>query len=319
MQIIILNENNISYDISKSTTTASRGTSKIKRGKSPLLYYSNSTSTFNLVLSGDVELNPGPGLPPPKCQTCEKTIKTNHNRVICTNCLDIKHAKCGNLSYQHTTQARLPRYYTCENCLYTELPFAKVHILNLSTTSFDETNITLTESSQDTHLEAIQRYSKYTTIAHLNVQSLISTIDEFNIMINKYKFDIIALTETWLKNNKYQQDYVNIEDYKSAFRNRENKKGGGVGLYIKDHLSFSVRHDLNKIEETIETLWIEVRGRNKNTSYLVDVIYQPSSVEAEKHNWLEIFDHLITEIYVKWEGPIILTGDFNINLFNETK
>ena len=44
--------------------------------------------------------------------------------------------------------------------------------------------------------------------------------------------------------------------------------GGGVGFYIKECMSFKVRHDLGKIDESIRILWIELRGRNKNTPIL---------------------------------------------------
>ena len=54
-------------------------------------------------------------------------------------------------------------------------------------------------------------------------------------MMNKYKFDIVALSEIWLKNNKTQLEYVQIDGYKSEFKNREPKSGGGVGFYIKEH------------------------------------------------------------------------------------
>ena len=73
--------------------------------------------------------------------------------------------------------------------------------------------------------------------------------------MNKYKFDIVALSKTWLKNNKTQLEYVQIDGYKSQFKNRESKSGGAVGFYI---MSFNVRHDLEKIDESIKVLWIEV-------------------------------------------------------------
>ena len=40
-------------------------------------------------------------------------------------------------------------------------------------------------------------------------------------MMNKYKFDIVALSETRLK-NKTQLEYVQIDGYKSEFKNRES-------------------------------------------------------------------------------------------------
>ena len=47
-------------------------------------------------------------------------------------------------------------------------------------------------------------------------------------------------------------------------------------------MSFNVRHDLKKIDELIEILWIEVQGRNNNTSVLIGAVYQPSLNETEK-------------------------------------
>ena len=53
-------------------------------------------------------------------------------------------------------------------------------------------------------------------------------------------------------------------------------------------MSFNVRHDLGKIDESIEILWIEVQGRNRRTPVFIGVVYQPSSNETEKLIWLEI-------------------------------
>ena len=95
--------------------------------------------------------------------------------------------------------------------------------------------------------------------------------------------------------------------------------GGGVGFYIKECMSFKVRHDVGKIDEPIKILWIELRGRNKNTPFLTGVVYQPSSNETEKLVWLEKFEHILSEVYTKWNGVIILAGDLNIDLLNGSK
>ena len=125
-------------------------------------------------------------------------------------------------------------------------------------------------------------------------------------MMNKYKFDIVALSETWLKNNKTQLEYVQIDGYKSEFKNRDSKSGGGVGFHIKEHMNFNLRHDVGKIDESIEILWTEAQGSNKNTPVLIRVVYEPSLCGFEK------FEPILTEIYVKWSGVIIIAGDFNI-------
>ena len=102
-------------------------------------------------------------------------------------------------------------------------------------------------------------------------------------------------------------------------KNKESKTGGGVGFYIKEHMSFKVRHDLTKIDESIEILRTELRDRNKTTPFLTGVVYQPSSNETEKLVWLEKFKHFLSEILTKWNGVIILSEDLNIDLLNWSK
>ena len=53
-------------------------------------------------------------------------------------------------------------------------------------------------------------------------------------MDNESKFNIITLSETCLKNGKHLLEYVNLPGYKFSYRNRDEKIGGGVGVYIKD-------------------------------------------------------------------------------------
>ena len=76
-------------------------------------------------------------------------------------------------------------------------------------------------------------YQKYTSIAHINCQSILSTIDEFAVTLKSYEFDITSLRETWLTNNQHQLDYVNIAGYKSIFQHRKDKTGAGIGFYIR--------------------------------------------------------------------------------------
>ena len=54
---------------------------KIKRSESRIVYYSNTVATDNVVLSGDIGTNPGPGLRSynkiPKCAVCCKGVGAN--------------------------------------------------------------------------------------------------------------------------------------------------------------------------------------------------------------------------------------------------
>ena len=115
---------------------------------------------------------------------------------------------------------------------------------------------------------------------------------------------------------KYQHNYVQINGYNAVFKNRANKRGGGVGLYLKEQLQYKVRNDLMRNYTTLEVLLVEIRGRNKNTPTLICVTYQPSSNESEKLEWLDKFEQLLGDIYTTWHGALVVTGDFNIDLLS---
>ena len=190
------------------------------------------------------------------------------------------------------------------------LPFFKTRDLNVSF----NTEIHDHSPATTTHLKKLNKNKINTSIAHLNVQALMSAFNEFPLM-----FDAIALSETWLQDCIYQQNYVQLNGCNAIFKNRTNKRGGGVGFYIKDQLEYKIRKDLTSKQEPLEVLLIEIRGRNKNSPTLICIAYQPSSIEAEKLEWLEKFEALMTDIYTPWKGALILTGDSNIDLLNSCK
>ena len=125
---------------------------------------------------------------------------------------------------------------------------------------------------------------------------MVSSFDEFNVMLQEHPFDILTLSETWLKDDVNLLNYVQIPGYKFSYKNRNERRGGGVGLYIKDSIEYKVRHDLNEIDESIEHLWIECKGNNCNKSYLVAALYQPSSDEKEKLISIEKLDTLLSVV-----------------------
>lgn len=71
--------------------------------------------------------------------------------------------------------------------------------------------------------------------------------------------DIVTLSETWLKDDKNVLNYVNIPGYNVEFRNRDKKRGGGVGMYIKDTIKYQLRKYIVRLDHDLEHLWIEVR------------------------------------------------------------
>ena len=86
---------------------------------SPISYYSKTSATHRILPGGDIEMNPGPtsttnsGQVPrndkqnskkattkhkaPICSVCEKTVRINSERVICTYCKFLTHLHCTNI------------------------------------------------------------------------------------------------------------------------------------------------------------------------------------------------------------------------------
>ena len=58
-------------------------------------------------------------------------------------------------------------------------------------------------------------------------------------------------------------EYVRFPCYELAYRNGDEKRGGGVGIYIRDTIEFKVRSDILKLNDSIEHLRVEIQGRKK--------------------------------------------------------
>ena len=187
------------------------------------------------MVSGDVESNPRPI----KCTACDKTVRRNARYIKCEVCHSNTHIKCcGGLNAGN---------WLCQTFTLSILPFNNVRDLHNCDNGAD---IEILRLNQYQHPEILR--SNGTSIAHLNTQSMTSSFPEFKAMLSAYKFDIITLSETWLKDNKLLLQYVSISGYNFEFLNRQNKRSGGVGVYLKDHLQYKVRKDIYQKNSTIE-------------------------------------------------------------------
>ena len=68
-----------------------------------------------------------------------------------------------------------------------------------------------------------------------------STFDEFQVMFYRHRFDIITLSETWLRNDRDLLQYVQISGCNFYYRNRDEKPGGCVGLSLKVTIKYRER------------------------------------------------------------------------------
>ena len=82
-------------------------------------------------------------------------------------------------------------------------------------------------------------------------------------------------------------------------------------MYIKDTIKYKERQDLSKLDETIEHMWIECQGKNKNKNYLVGVFYQPRPEDKEKLVQIQRVDTILSAITTTQNKTIVIAGDTN--------
>ena len=172
------------------------------------------------------------------------------------------------------------------------------------------------EVMHDIHLEALNDRDKQMKIMHINTRSMVSTFDGLLMTSRRYPFDVISMSETWLKDNSLLLQHINIPGYCNAFRNRDKIKCGGVGVYVMETIKFKRRKDIEDRYPALEHLWIELPGRNKNSKILLDTIYRSQS-QMHFSDWLHTLEGLLSEIVASWDGMLLLAGDVNIDMFKQ--
>ena len=85
--------------------------------------------------------------------------------------------------------------------------------------------------------------------------------------------------------------------------------GGGVLIYVADHIDFVRRNDLESAD--VESIWIEIKIKN-NKSFLVCSVYRPPSANAE---WCDKFSEQIEKALSIADETYIM-GDINIDCKN---
>ena len=121
-------------------------------------------------------------------------------------------------------------------------------------------------------------------IISINVRSIVNkdhwTAFEAFIDSMPIKPLIIGLTETWVTDSS-QGPYLNLPGYNFAQNHRHVFGGGGVGIYIAEHLHYSVIEDMTIMKEKIfESLFVNVDIYGKNV--ICGAIYRKSRNSAHE-------------------------------------
>ena len=97
-------------------------------------------------------------------------------------------------------------------------------------------------------------------LGHLNVNFLASKLESLKDLI-KDKLDILVVTETKI-DESYPTSQFSIDGFSTPFRLDRNKSGGGVMIYVKEHL-LCVEIPFQNKPKDIECILLDLRIRNK--------------------------------------------------------
>lgn len=147
------------------------------------------------------------------------------------------------------------------------------------------------------------------SILHINCRSLTHKLKEVREIIDKLQTTVLAVTETWLGPN--MEDTIYIPGYVFLSRPRVGNRGGGVGFFVKEDLSYQQYCSLGNSSKhsTYESMFIKVQL--KKCSQIIGVIYRSPGQHLKDFN--EEFEELVSCIRNKSKDAILL-GDFNIDL-----
>uniref|UniRef100_UPI00398F88A5 uncharacterized protein n=1 Tax=Pristiophorus japonicus TaxID=55135 RepID=UPI00398F88A5 len=141
---------------------------------------------------------------------------------------------------------------------------------------------------------------------YLNARSIRNKVNELTAQIITNGYDLVAITETWLQGG---QDWeLNIQGYLTIQKDRQEGKGGGVALLIKDDIRAVVRDDIGYNEQNVESLWVEIKD-SKGKKSLVGVVYR------SPNNNFTVGRVIIKGIMEACEkGTAVVMGDFNLHI-----
>lgn len=289
---------------------------------------------------------------PDCCGSCFKTIHNNKKVFPCNICKTFTHFKCSLLTSDESTYNAAERYCSkCiqtifpfnhindetefilalkelqSGCSFDFDPYKDLNFNPLSVDFSDSINI-----DPDIHFYSknipLSSKSEYTTEAdfharfsdkkdhfsliHFNARSLSQNSDSISSYLHalKHKFSIIGISETWLSDETSSQ--YNIEDYNFLSCNRNDRQGGGVGLYINNQLNFTRLTDIEINDDNIcQSIFIEIKLDQRNI--IVGIIYRPPN--SNQNSFLDYIENTLN----KTNNPsklMYILGDININLFN---
>ena len=145
---------------------------------------------------------------------------------------------------------------------------------------------------------------------HLNIRSANKNFEQLSLILDNINTDsfVIGLTETWFTDEPHS--LYSLSRHNLVFNNRVNRRGGGVALYVPTHLHYTVLNELNKMSQTVESVFIEIT-LPKRKNVVIGVIYRPPS--SDHNMFLQEMQQLLLNPILQNKNCFFM-GDFNVDL-----
>ena len=152
----------------------------------------------------------------------------------------------------------------------------------------------------------INRDSNNFNVAQLNVRGLRNKMDEITLLLKVCRFDIFAITETFL-DESISDKQLHVENYKFVRRDRNTgQDGGGCLIYIASHICYSRLKSLESPD--VELIWIKII-RNSSALILGNCYRPPSDFQFYSR-----FYDCLEKVWLK-HRTVLVVGDFNSDYF----
>ena len=193
-------------------------------------------------------------------------------------------------------------------------------------------NFTFTDSPYETatfsceYLSEVETINKYKnankpSVLSINIQSLQSKFNNFStfinsLLVNKCAPDIICIQELWQIPGS---DYFILDGYHPlVYKLRHSStQGGGVGIYVKKELNFSVNAELSVFADRIfESIFINISFNSKK--FTIGSVYRPGtqhptlSANEQFLQFLNLFSSLSDQLNNS-SNTVFIFGDLNID------
>ena len=139
---------------------------------------------------------------------------------------------------------------------------------------------------------------------HLNINSLLSKINEVSYIAKLKNATVIGLSETKLDNTVLNSE-IQIEIY-VLVRSDRSRRGGGVARFVKNSISY--KRKPNFCINT-ENIFIEI-FLPKSKPVLIGSLYR----RPHKYDFVNSLEHIFRDTNVIPSQECYLLGDISINL-----